>query len=202
MTSDKLGLSVFIYFKHQQFVVSSYSTTLIFLERKKRIEQNCIIVLNKLVDTTWNIIYPFKPSCIPKVCSRRCKISVIAVGLQKNYKEKIYNSIWIFYNWRCQGVLTAPDAFYGAPAACHCVSSRVLLGDSLRSRWVSAKRSWCTKRICLAFMACLVRWMPVQDVLYWLVCKFKICTIVCKTKKNLNFITSKKSGFVCLNEIR
>lgn len=37
-----------------------------FLERKKRTEQKCIITLNKLVETTWNIKYPSNQVAFPK----------------------------------------------------------------------------------------------------------------------------------------
>lgn len=44
---------------------------------------------NKLVETKWNIKCPVKPNCIPKVCSQRCKITGVAVGLQEKNQKNV-----------------------------------------------------------------------------------------------------------------
>lgn len=69
----------------------------------------------------------------------------IALGSDKNvhYHLKILTNKDVMASWR------RPKRFYGAFAACNCIST-VLLGEWLRSRFESAERTWRAKYFYIA----------------------------------------------------
>lgn len=115
--------------------------TRISIKSKRKTVQGCNLCYDRANDS---IIYKglLTPRCVPTEWSRRCNIYGICLGSQAKIRKIVQLHLNLFYVCRCQGVLTATEAFLWSYRGVKLGFPRVLLVDWLRSCRVSTKSPW------------------------------------------------------------